>query len=76
MEFDTWLNVLRRVPGSVLWLLRLPPDGEAGLLREAAARGLAPGRVVFGDAKPHAEHLKRTALADLFLDSMHCTGKK
>ena len=26
--FNTWCQILRRVPHSVLWLLRFPPYGE------------------------------------------------
>jgi protein O-GlcNAc transferase len=26
-----WLNILKRVPQSILWLLRFPADGEANL---------------------------------------------
>lgn len=29
--FNTWCNILRRVPDSVLWLLRFPPYGEANV---------------------------------------------
>ena len=35
--FATWCNILRRVPDSVLWLLRFPPYGETILLFVLAA---------------------------------------
>jgi predicted O-linked N-acetylglucosamine transferase (SPINDLY family) len=68
-EFDVWMRLLDRVPGSVLWLLRSNAAVEPNLRREAAARGIDPDRLVFADSVPHAEHLARLRLADLFLDT-------
>jgi predicted O-linked N-acetylglucosamine transferase (SPINDLY family) len=67
--FDIWMRLLDRVPGSVLWL----SVGKAAcgkLRREAAERGVDPGRLVFGPRLPYAEHLGRLRLADLFLDTV------
>ena len=38
--------------------------------REGEARGLDPGRLFFAGPFPHAEHLARHRLADLFLDTL------
>lgn len=35
--FDVWMRVLKRVPHSVLWLLRFPPVGEGNILKEVCA---------------------------------------
>jgi protein O-GlcNAc transferase len=43
---------------------------KANLEREAAARGVAPGRVVFAPRFDLPEHLARHRLADLFLDTL------
>ena len=69
--FDSWMRLLRDVPGGVLWLLRPNPTAEANLLREAEAR-LAGGaaRLVFAPSLPNEEHLARFAIADLFLDTL------
>ena len=73
-SFGLWMNVLRRAPGSVLWLLR--PKGRqfdhvaANLEAEAAARGVHPARLVWADRVPKAEHLRRHAAADLLLDPL------
>lgn len=67
--FERWLQVLGRVPGSVLWLLTGTDATNARLRRHAAAHGIATDRVVFADRLPHADHLARYALADLFLDT-------
>jgi protein O-GlcNAc transferase len=66
-----WVNVLRRVPGSVLWLLNMPDQAKHQILAEAGARGLANHRLVFSDPVPHPEHLARAGLADIFLDTLN-----
>ncbi|PNQ95274.1 hypothetical protein C1S70_29740 (plasmid) [Azospirillum argentinense] len=72
--FGLWMRVLARVPGSVLWLQHPGRDGADNLRREAARRGVDPGRLVFAPHKPQAAHLARYRLADLFLDSFPYTG--
>jgi len=67
--FDRWCRLLDAVPGSVLWLLASHPEVPATLRREAAARGIAPERLVFAPPRPGPEHLARYRLADLFLDT-------
>jgi predicted O-linked N-acetylglucosamine transferase (SPINDLY family) len=68
--FDIWMRLLRAVPGSVLWLRNADPLARANLAREAAARGVAPERLVFAPPRPMPEHLARHRLADLFLDTL------
>jgi predicted O-linked N-acetylglucosamine transferase (SPINDLY family) len=68
--FAVWMRLLAAVPGSVLWLFEANPDAAANLRREAAARGVAPARLVFAPRLPLAEHLARQQRADLFLDTL------
>ena len=68
--FDTWMRILSRIPGSVLWLLEDNPTAAANLRRQAALRGIAPERLVFAGRVPLADHLARQRLADLFLDTL------
>jgi len=77
--FDVWMGLLRQVEGSVLWLAGGSSPALANLRREAAARGIAPERLVFARfEKNPGDHLARQSLADLFLDTMpynaHSTG--
>jgi predicted O-linked N-acetylglucosamine transferase (SPINDLY family) len=67
--FDVWMQILKRVPDSILWLLEGNPTAAANLRREALARGIAPERLVFAKRMPLAEHLARHRLANLFIDS-------
>jgi predicted O-linked N-acetylglucosamine transferase (SPINDLY family) len=68
--FDIWMRLLKAVPGSVLWLLAANPWAEANLRKEAAARGVAPERLVFAPRATLADHLARQRVADLFLDTL------
>jgi predicted O-linked N-acetylglucosamine transferase (SPINDLY family) len=69
--FDIWMGLLHRTPGSVLWLREDDVNAMANLSREAAARAVAPERLVFGKLVPLLEdHLARLQLADLFLDTL------
>lgn len=72
--FDMWCSILKRVPNSVLWLLRFPPLGEVNIRAEARARGVGDDRLHFTDVAPKDEHLKRGYLADLFLDTPACNA--
>lgn len=72
--FTTWMNILKRVPNSIIWLLRFPPLAEANIRAEAKARGIRDSRLHFTDLAPKEEHLKRGYLADLFLDTPECNA--
>ena len=68
--FDSWMRILCSVDGSVLVLLADNPWAEANLKREAQARGVDPGRLVFGQRLPIDEYLARYRAFDLFLDTL------
>lgn len=70
-EYDIWMRLLCRVEGAVLWLLASNPTAMDNLRAEAQARGVDPARIIFAEKRPHAEHLARLSLADLFLDTFH-----
>ena len=68
--FDVWMELLRQVEKSVLWLSRNNESAVENLRREAQARGVAPERLVFARrVERNADHLARHRLADLFLDT-------
>jgi predicted O-linked N-acetylglucosamine transferase (SPINDLY family)/MoaA/NifB/PqqE/SkfB family radical SAM enzyme len=67
--FTVWMNILRRVPGSVLWLLADNMWAESNMRKEAEARGIDCRRIIFGSRLAPEAYLARYAAADLFLDS-------
>ncbi len=72
--FTTWCKILHRVPQSVLWLLRFPPYGEPRIRAEAAARGIDPARIIFTDVAAKPVHIRRSGIADVFLDTQLCNA--
>jgi len=77
---DAWSTILRRCPGSVLWLMvKHDADPAArNLRREARARGIADKALVFATQRANADYLALYSHADLFLDTWpynaHTTG--
>jgi predicted O-linked N-acetylglucosamine transferase (SPINDLY family) len=68
--FASWMRILQRVSGSVLWLLEGDPRFTANLRQAAEKAGVAGQRLVFAPPTGLAQHLARLTLADLFLDSL------
>jgi protein O-GlcNAc transferase len=68
--FDIWMRILKRVDGSVLWLLEDNTTASANLRSEAERRGVAPERLIFAARATQGEHLARHSAADLFLDTL------
>lgn len=74
--FKAWLLILKRVPKSILWLLRFPASGQAHLHKfatEWAGPDVAK-RVIFTDVAPKHIHIYRGRIADLFLDTNECNA--
>ncbi|KAI4378055.1 hypothetical protein MLD38_015595 [Melastoma candidum] len=72
--FNTWCNILKCVPNSALWLLKFPAAGEMRLRAYAAQKGVQPDQIIFSDIAMKNEHIRRSALADLFLDTPMCNA--
>lgn len=72
--FEVWMRLLRRVPGSVLWLYEDNKDAAGNLRREARNRGVDVARLIFAPSMPLAQHLARHHAADLFLDTWPCNA--
>ena len=72
--YTVWMNILKRVPDSVLWILEYPADAKENLLKEAEARGVDPRRILMTQKAPKHEHIERCHLADLALDNPITNG--
>lgn len=69
--FDVWMRLLRKVEGSVLWLIEDNPEATSSLRKEAELRNVSAARLVFAGRVAPADHLARHQLADLFLDTLY-----
>jgi predicted O-linked N-acetylglucosamine transferase (SPINDLY family) len=68
VTFSCWMDILKEVKNSVLWLLVENEFARNNLSKEAAKRGVNADRLIFAERKEKSEHLARHACADLFLD--------
>jgi predicted O-linked N-acetylglucosamine transferase (SPINDLY family) len=72
--FGDWVEIIERVPGSVLWLYAENPFAAQNLVQHATESGISPGRLVVADRVPLEEYLARFEHADLFLDTLPYNG--
>jgi predicted O-linked N-acetylglucosamine transferase (SPINDLY family) len=69
--FDSWMKILTRIEKSVLWLSQANSTAARNLCKEAARRGVDPGRLIFAERWASLpEHVARLRAADLFLDTL------
>ncbi|HSY27095.1 MAG TPA: tetratricopeptide repeat protein [Burkholderiaceae bacterium] len=68
--FNVWCELLKRVSGSVLWLIASNAYTEENLQREATHRGVDSARLIFAPRVSAEDHLARQQCADLFLDTI------
>lgn len=68
--FEAWIDILRALPQSVLWLRPGNVWAKENLRRAAAKAGLDPARLCFAGKMPlRSAHLARYGASDLFLDT-------
>jgi predicted O-linked N-acetylglucosamine transferase (SPINDLY family) len=76
--FEVWMEILKAVPGSVLWLLKPNETAVKNLIKEAKARGVEAERLIFTarevvpidqERARIGRYLASYKLADLFLDT-------
>ena len=69
LTFDSWSQILKSVPDSVLLLYASNKTAEKNLTKEITRRGIDSERIVFGKHLPIGEYLGRYKVVDLFLDT-------
>jgi predicted O-linked N-acetylglucosamine transferase (SPINDLY family) len=73
--FKVWMDLLKQVPDSIIWLMKLNEGAHVNLTNAAIAHGVDPNRIVFATRLPRIEdHLARYRLADIFLDTFPYNG--
>ncbi len=71
---EAWAEILKRTPGSVIWLLSASPESKAGIERKLAACGISNKRVFFSPKMEYDHHINRIPTADLGLDTYPVNG--
>lgn len=67
---DAWINILKSVSDSVLWLLASKSEKQkANLLAYFTKGGIKADRIIFAEHKSQKEHIARLRHADLVLDT-------
>jgi protein O-GlcNAc transferase len=72
--FDVWMRLLSAGDNSALWLIETNQIAVTNLRREAERRGVSGDRLIFAPKIAMADHLARSSLADLFLDTLPCNA--
>jgi len=72
--FALWCELLRQSPRACLWLRAYDDECRANLRAAAARHDVDPSRLVFARPVPVDEHIARTQVADIALDSFPCTS--
>lgn len=67
--FGAWMNILKAVPDSVLWLVDENPTTRKNLESYATSHGIDKARLHFSQRVHPAQYRSQLALADLFLDT-------
>ena len=72
--FGAWMRILKRVPGSVLWILADNEWSRENITKAAGRQGVKKDRLIFATRVLPADYLARYQLADLFLDTFPFNG--
>ena len=77
--FDVWIDILKNVENSILWLNSAEEDTKKNILEYSRQKGLSQKKIFFTERTlAYPEYLSKHQLADIFLDtspfSAHSTG--
>ncbi len=67
--FKSWLNIMKAVPNSVLWIVDDNPWATANLRSFTERNGVDPTRLIFTTRVTPSQYLARMQVVDLFLDN-------
>ena len=68
--FASWMRILRKAQGSVLWLFEDNHWASENLRLHAQQQGVDANRLIFASRMTLSEHLARYPFADLFIDTL------
>ncbi len=67
--WSAWMNILKKVPNSVLWLWEQNKEGATNLRKYATTAGVDPKRLIFAPTMSADDFFARLSLADVALDT-------
>jgi len=73
-SFSIWMNILRDVPNSVLWMLSQSDSAKSRLIQAAQDHRVDPTRIIFAPFAVPQDHIERLRHADVILDTLICNG--
>jgi len=68
--FQIWMEILKSVENSILWLIEGNELFKKNLLREAGKLGVSQNKILFAPQTSRQKYLERYQIADLFLDTL------
>ncbi|MDM9626401.1 glycosyl transferase [Rhizobium sp. S152] len=71
---DVWCNILKRTPGSVLWLMLSSARVRTNMVNYMSKQGIGADRVIFCERVEYQEHINRQSAADLGIDTFPVNG--
>ena len=69
-SFELWMNILRKVPESVLWLYAENPFVYSNVADNARKFGVTEDRIIFTKKLSREAYMAQYLYADLFLDTL------
>ena len=69
-----WAEVLKRTPGSVLWVLCAETVARDNFTNFMVSRGIAADRIIYAGRTEYEAHVARMQAADVALDTFPYTG--
>ena len=70
-EFEIWINLLKRVEMSVLWLIKPNDTAMKNIISEVTSHGIEQKRLIFARKMKLDAHLSRHYCGDLYLDTFN-----
>jgi predicted O-linked N-acetylglucosamine transferase (SPINDLY family) len=67
--FETWMDLLKEIPHSVLWIVDDNPTTTSNLKSHASSHKADLRRILFSPRAAHIEYKAKLKLADVFLDT-------
>lgn len=66
--WQVWMEILRKAPSTVLWILDPGPLAIENIRKETEAMGVDPARIIVAPACPQQQHLARLQHCEVMLD--------